>query len=144
MSDKDDLEILDKLRIRGRQRAAIVPQLTLMIILLKKVSKFITKITLAVRKKRIKNPNGFIIIRRPKVPKFIIYLVRKNEGVIGLYRLIASISLPNCRESFPLRQSKPDFIPPAISRLLQFRANSFPLNTIRPGNVNPSPSNGIL
>jgi len=75
---KDDLEILDKPKIRGRQRAAILAQLTLMTILLKKVSKFIIKVTLAVRKERIKNPNGFIIIRGPKVPKFIIDLVQRE------------------------------------------------------------------
>jgi hypothetical protein len=75
---KDDLEILDKPRIRGRQRAAILAQLALMTILLKRVSKFIIKITLAVRKERIKNPNGFITIRGPKVPQFIINLIRRE------------------------------------------------------------------
>jgi hypothetical protein len=75
---KDDLEILDKPRIRGRQRAAILAQLALMTILLKRVSKFIIKITLAVRKERIKNPNAFITIRGPKVPQFIINLIRRE------------------------------------------------------------------
>ncbi|MEW6376506.1 MAG: hypothetical protein AB1502_12050, partial [Thermodesulfobacteriota bacterium] len=42
--------------------------LTLIVILLKRVSQFIIKVTLAVRKERIKNPRGFIIIRGPKVP----------------------------------------------------------------------------
>jgi hypothetical protein len=65
---KDDLEILDKPRIRGIKHASILAQLTLMTILLKRVSKFIIKVTLAVRKERIKNPNGFITIRGPKVP----------------------------------------------------------------------------
>jgi len=75
---KDDLEILDKPRIRGIKHASILAQLTLMTILLKRVSKFVIKVTLAVRKERIKNPNGFITIRGPKVPKFIINLVRRE------------------------------------------------------------------
>jgi hypothetical protein len=40
-----------------------------MTILLKRVTQFIIKVTLAVRKERTKNPYGFIIIiRGPKVP----------------------------------------------------------------------------
>jgi hypothetical protein len=36
--------------------------------LLKRVVQFILKVTLAVRKERMKNPYGFIIISGPKVP----------------------------------------------------------------------------
>ena len=65
---KDDLEILNKPRVRGLKRAGILAQLTLMTILLKRVAQFIIKVTLTVRKERIKNPYGFVIIRGPKVP----------------------------------------------------------------------------
>jgi len=75
---KDDLHILNKPRVRGLKRAAILGQLTLMTILLKRVAQFIIKVTLAVRKERIKNPHGFIIIRGPKVPKFILNLVQRE------------------------------------------------------------------
>lgn len=75
---KADLKILDKPRIRGLKRAAILGQLALMTILLKRVSQFIIKVTLAVRKERIKNPHGFIIIPGPKVPKFILNLVQRE------------------------------------------------------------------
>ena len=75
---KDDLEILNKPRVRGHKRAAILGQLALISILLKRVAKFIIKVTLAVRKERIKNPHGFIIIRGPKVPKFIMNLVQRE------------------------------------------------------------------
>ena len=75
---KDDLKILDKPRLRGLKRAAILAQLTLMAILLKRVAQFIIKVTLTVRKERIKNPYGFIIIRGPKVPKFILNLVQRE------------------------------------------------------------------
>ena len=75
---KDDLEILDKPRIRGIKHASILAQLTLITILLKRVSKFIIKVTLAVRKERIKNPLGFVIIRGPIVPKFIFNLVQRE------------------------------------------------------------------
>jgi hypothetical protein len=75
---KDDLHILNKPRVRGLKRAAILGQLTLITILLKRVAQFIIKVTLTVRKERIKNPYGFIIIRGPKVPKFILNLVQRE------------------------------------------------------------------
>jgi hypothetical protein len=75
---KDDLEILNKPRVRRLKRAAILAQLTLITILLKRVAQFIIKVTLTVRKERIKNPYGFIIIRGPKVPKFILNLVQRE------------------------------------------------------------------
>jgi hypothetical protein len=75
---KEDLDILLKPKVRGLKRSAILGQLTLMTILLKRVAQFIIKVTLAVRKKRIKNPYGFIIIRGSKVPKFIINLVQRE------------------------------------------------------------------
>jgi len=75
---KEDLEILNKPRVRGLKRAAILGQLTLISILLKRVAHFITKVTLALRKERIKNPRGFIIIQGPKVPKFILNLVQRE------------------------------------------------------------------
>jgi len=75
---KDDLETLHKPKVRGLKRAAILGQLTLMTILLKRVAQFIIKVTLAVRKERIKNPYGFVIIQGPKVPKFILNLVQRE------------------------------------------------------------------
>jgi hypothetical protein len=75
---KEDLEILNKPRVRGLKRAAILGQLTLIAVLLKRVAHFIIKVTLALRKERIKNPRGFIIIQGPKVPKFILNLVQRE------------------------------------------------------------------
>jgi len=75
---KEDLGILNKPKVRGLKRAAILGQLTLISILLKRVAHFIIKVTLAVRKERIKNPYGFVIIRGPKVPKFILNLVQRE------------------------------------------------------------------
>ena len=75
---KEHLNILLKPRLRGLKRSAILGQLTLMTILLKRVAQFIIKVTLAVRKERIKNPYGFVIIRGPKVPKFILNLVQRE------------------------------------------------------------------
>ncbi|MBU4078555.1 transposase [Patescibacteria group bacterium] len=86
---KEDLKILLKPKVRGLKRAAILGQLTLMTILLKRVAQFIIparsclamaggKVTLAVRKERTKNPHGFIVIRGPKVPKFILNLVQRE------------------------------------------------------------------
>ena len=75
---KEDLDILSKPRVRGLKRAAILSQLTLMAILLRRAAQFIIKVTLAVRKERIKNPHGFVIIRGPKVPKFIFNLIQRE------------------------------------------------------------------
>jgi hypothetical protein len=75
---KEDLQILNKPRVRGLKRAAILGQLTLLSVLLKRVAHFIIKVTLAVRKERIQNPHGFIIIQGPKVPKFILNLVQRE------------------------------------------------------------------
>jgi hypothetical protein len=75
---KEDLQILNKPRLRGLKRAAILGQLTLISVLLKRVAHFIIKVSLAVRKERIKNPRGFIIIQGPKVPKFILNLVQRE------------------------------------------------------------------
>jgi len=75
---KEDLEILNKPRARGLKRAAILGQLTLISVLLKRVAHFIIKVTLALRKERIKNPRGFIIIQGPKVPNFILNLVQRE------------------------------------------------------------------
>jgi len=75
---KEDLHILSNPRVRGLKRAAILSQLTLMAILLRRVAQFIIRVTLAVRKERIKNPHGFVIIRGPKVPNFILNLVQRE------------------------------------------------------------------
>jgi hypothetical protein len=75
---KEDLDILLKPKVRGLKRAAILGQLTLITILLRRVAKFIIKVTIAVRKERIKNPYGFVIIRGPKVPKFILNLIQRE------------------------------------------------------------------
>lgn len=77
-SAKEDFEILHKPRVRGLKRAGILAQLAVMVALLKRVAQFIIKVTLKVRKERIKNPRGFIIIRGPKVPKFILNLVQRE------------------------------------------------------------------
>ena len=77
-SAKEDFEILHKPKVRGLKRAGILAQLTVIVILLKRIAKFIIKVTLRVRKERIKNPRGFVIIRGPKVPKFIINLIQRE------------------------------------------------------------------
>jgi hypothetical protein len=77
-SAKEDFETLRKPKVRGIKRAGILAQLTAMVILLKRIAQFIIKVTLAVRKERTKNPNGFIVIRGPKVPKFTMNLIQRK------------------------------------------------------------------
>lgn len=77
-SAKEDFETLRKPKVRGLKRAGILAQLTVMVILLKRIAQFIIKVILAVRKERTKKPNGFIFIRGPKVPKFIMNLIQRK------------------------------------------------------------------
>jgi hypothetical protein len=98
--------MLLKPKLRGLKRAAILSQLTLMTILLKRVAQFIIKVTLTVRKERIKNPYGFIIIRGPKVPKFIMNLVQRKligHETIAFYCIYL---LNNPKEIFSLKPSQ--------------------------------------
>jgi len=49
-SAKEDYEILRKPKVRGIKRAGILAPLTAIVILLKRIAQFITKVTLAVIK----------------------------------------------------------------------------------------------
>ena len=77
---KDDCCILTKPKIRGLKNAAILAQIAVMVILLKRIARFIVKVTLAFRK-RIqlnKSPPHRIFIPGPKVPKFILNLIQRE------------------------------------------------------------------
>jgi hypothetical protein len=75
---KEDLDLLRKPKVRGIYRAGILVQLTMMAILLGRVTHFILKVTIAVEKERFRNPNKFIVIKGPKVPKFILNLIQRK------------------------------------------------------------------
>ena len=77
---KDDLHILVKPKIRGLKNAAVLAQMAVIVVLLKRIAGFIIKITLALRKKlqANKSPPRRIYIPGPKVPKFILNIIQKE------------------------------------------------------------------
>jgi len=77
---KDDFCILAKPKIRGLKNAAILAQIAVMVILLKRIARFIVKVTLAFRKKiqNDKSPPRHIFIPGPKVPNFILNLIQRE------------------------------------------------------------------
>jgi hypothetical protein len=77
---KDDLCILAKPKIRGLKSAAVLSQIAVIVVLLKRIARFIVKATLALRKKlqNNKSPPKHIYIPGPKAPKFIWNLIQRE------------------------------------------------------------------
>jgi len=79
-SIKEDFCILSKPKIRGIKNAAILAQMAVIVLLLKRIARFIVKVTLAFREKsqNNKSPPRYIFIPGPKVPKFILNLIQRQ------------------------------------------------------------------
>jgi len=77
---KDDFSILAKPKIRGLKNAGILAQMAVIVVLLKRIARFIVKVTLAFKEKveNNKSPLHHIFIPRPKVPKFILNLIQRE------------------------------------------------------------------
>jgi len=77
---KDDFCILSKPKVRGLKSAGVLSQIAVIVVLLKRIVKFIVKVTLAFRKKiqNNKSPPYRIFIPGPKVPKFILNLIQRE------------------------------------------------------------------
>jgi hypothetical protein len=77
---KNDFCILTKPKIRGIKNAAILAQIAVTVVLLKRIASFIVKVTLAFREKMQanKSPPHRIYIPGPKVPKFILNLIQRE------------------------------------------------------------------
>lgn len=77
---KNDFCILTKPKIRGINNAAILAQIAVTVVLLKRIASFIVKVTLAFREKMEanKSPPHRIYIPGPKVPKFILNLIQRE------------------------------------------------------------------
>jgi len=74
------LSILDKPKIRGIKNASVLTQIAAIVVLLKRITNFIVKATLALRKKtqNNKSPPNFVFIPGPKVPKLIWNLIQRK------------------------------------------------------------------
>jgi len=77
---KDDSCILTKPKVRGLKNAGVLGQIAVMVVLLKRITRFIVKVTLAFRKeiRDNKSPPHHIYIPGPKVPKFILNLIQRE------------------------------------------------------------------
>ena len=77
---KHDFHILDRPKIRGYKHAAVLSQMTAITILLKRISRFIIKVTLALRKKISDNrgPPHNVFVPGPIVPPFIANLIKRE------------------------------------------------------------------
>ena len=79
-SAKDDFCILNKPKIRGIKNAGMLSQMAVIVVLLKRVARFIVKVTLAFREKmkNNKSPPQPISIPGRKIPKFILNLIQRE------------------------------------------------------------------
>ncbi|MFH1628238.1 MAG: transposase [Pseudomonadota bacterium] len=78
-STKDDFCILSNPKIRGLKNAGVLAQMAVMVLLLKRISRFIVKVTLAMRKLfSCNSPPLKPYIPGPDVPKFILNLIQRE------------------------------------------------------------------
>ena len=78
-SAKEDLCILNKPKIRGLKNAGVLAQMAVMVLLLKRICRFIVKVTLAMRKMFSSNsPPLKPYLPGPEVPKFIVNLIQRE------------------------------------------------------------------
>ncbi len=78
-STKEDLCILNKPKIRRLKNAGVLAQMAVMVLLLKRISRFIVKVTIAMRKMYSSNsPPLKPFFPGPEVPKFIANLIQRE------------------------------------------------------------------
>ena len=79
-SAKVDFCILSKPKIRGLKNAGILSQMAVIVVLLKRMARFIVKVTLSFREKveNNKSPQQYIFISGPKAPKLILNLIQRE------------------------------------------------------------------
>jgi len=77
---KDNFFILAKPKIRGLKNAAVLAQIAVIVFLLKRIARFIVKVTVAFRKKiqNTKSPPYRISVPGPKVPTFIFNPIKRE------------------------------------------------------------------
>jgi hypothetical protein len=77
---KEDFCILAKPKVRGINHAGVLAQIAVMVVLLKRIARFIVTVTLAFRKEiqNNKSPPHRISITGPKVPAFILNLIQRE------------------------------------------------------------------
>jgi hypothetical protein len=77
---KDDSCTLAKPKVRCLRRAGVLGQMAAIVVLLKRITRFIVKVTLAFRKELRNNkwPPHRVSMTGPKIPKFILSLIQKE------------------------------------------------------------------
>jgi hypothetical protein len=76
---KEDFSILHKPKVRGIRHAAVLSQIAVIVVLLKMIARFISKVTIASRR----NPDNHTHSHRhsifgPKVPNFLRNLIQRE------------------------------------------------------------------
>ena len=79
-SAKADFCILRKPKVRGIHNAGIISQIAVIVVLLKRIARFIVKVTLVFRNnlQSNKSPPGRVFIPGPRVPRFILNLIQRE------------------------------------------------------------------
>jgi hypothetical protein len=79
-SAKDDFCILAKPKVRGLRNAGVISQMAVIVVLLKRITRFIVKVTLVLRNQieNNKSQHYSILVPGPKAPKFILNLVQRE------------------------------------------------------------------
>jgi len=75
---KEDFCILARPKIRGIHRAGILAQMAVMVILIKRIARFIVKVTLRFMSLTHNNKSLPPFIPGPKVPRFILNLIQRE------------------------------------------------------------------
>ena len=77
---KDDFCILAKRKVRGIRHTAILSQMAVIVMFLKRINRFISKVTIALRKQLLTDmaPPRPHFIPGPKVPNFIRNLIQRE------------------------------------------------------------------
>lgn len=76
---KDDFTILSKPKIRGIKSAGVLAQLAVISVLLKRIARFIVKVTLSLRQiQNDKSQLSQIFLPGPEVPRFMLNLIQRE------------------------------------------------------------------
>ncbi len=106
-SAKEDLCIFNKPKIRGLKNAGVLALMAVMVLLLKRISRFIVKITLAMRKMFSSNsPPLKPYLPGPDVPKFIANLIQRDPFPFFLPSPIPSVD-PSRKSSVRTAEALP-------------------------------------
>jgi hypothetical protein len=77
-TNSNDLCILSKPKVRGLKKAGVLGQMAVIVVLFKRIARFIARVTVAFRKeiRNNRSPPHRVSLPGPKVPQFILTLIQ--------------------------------------------------------------------